>query len=64
MTGCGFCEYAREVELLDRSRVLVCDGGWDEMVQVCPMDSCEYLDPIVDEGGAEIEGVRAVQRDE
>ena len=34
MRRCADCNLAREVELFDGSRILVCDGGTDEMVQV------------------------------
>lgn len=42
---CIDCNLIREVELIDRSRICVCDGGCDEMIQVNPNDeACEYFE--------------------
>lgn len=49
---CTSCCLAREVELMDRSRILVCDGGCDEMVQVSPMDTCELYEELYEEPAA------------
>ena len=44
--ACSECNLAREVELIDGSRILVCDGGTDEMVQVEHDDICENFEQL------------------
>lgn len=48
MRCCGDCNLAREVELFDGSRILVCDGGTDEMARTCPLDLCGEFEPLLD----------------
>ena len=46
---CDNCNYAREVTLLDGSRITVCDGQSGEMVQVNADDTCDDCEPVVAE---------------
>lgn len=46
---CDNCNYAREVTLLDGSRITVCDGQSGEMVQVNANDTCDDCEPVVTE---------------
>lgn len=46
---CDNCNYAREVTLLDGSRITVCDGQSGEMVQVNADDTCDDCEPLVTE---------------
>lgn len=41
------CNYAREVTLLDGSRITVCDDQSGEMVQVNADDTCDDCEPLV-----------------
>ena len=42
---CADCNLAREVAMADWTRVLVCDGGYDELEQVMPDDpACENFE--------------------
>ena len=42
---CSQCNLAREVAMADGSRILVCDGGSDELEQVNPGDdACEKFE--------------------
>lgn len=42
---CSGCNLSREVAMADWSRILVCDGGSDELEQVSPDDSaCESFE--------------------
>ena len=47
LNTCDNCNYAREVELLDGSRITVCDGLSGEMVQVNANDTCDDCEPVV-----------------
>lgn len=49
LNTCDNCNYAREVELLDGSRITVCDGQSGEMVQVNADDTCDDCEPVVTE---------------
>lgn len=49
LNTCDNCNYAREVELLDGSRITVCDGQSGEMVQVNANDTCDDCEPVVTE---------------
>ena len=54
--ACSECNLAREVELINGSRILVCDGGTDEMVQVEHNDICENFEqlwPVPERAGDE-----------
>lgn len=42
---CSGCNLFREVAMADWSRILVCDGGCDELEQVSPDDpACENFE--------------------
>lgn len=42
---CADCNLVREVAMADWSRILVCDGGTDELEQVMPDDpACENFE--------------------
>ena len=42
---CSGCNLSREVAMADWSRILVCDGGSDELEQVFPDDpACESFE--------------------
>lgn len=42
---CADCNLVREVAMADWARVLVCDGGCDELEQVMPDDpACEHFE--------------------
>lgn len=41
------CNYAREVTLLNGSRITVCDGQSGEMVQINANDTCDDCEPVV-----------------
>ena len=42
---CADCNLVREVAMADWSRILVCDGGCDEMEQVMPDDpACVHFE--------------------
>ena len=43
---CDNCNYAREVTLLNGSRITVCDGQSGEMEQVNADDTCDDCEPV------------------
>lgn len=53
LNTCDNCNYAREVTLLDGSRITVCDGQSGEMVQVNANDTCDDCEPLVTEHARE-----------
>lgn len=46
LNTCDNCNYAREVTMLDGSRITVCDGQSGEMVQVNADDTCDDCEPV------------------
>lgn len=53
LNTCDNCNYAREVTLLDGSRITVCDGQSGEMAQVNAKDTCDDCEPLVTEHARE-----------
>ena len=53
LNTCDNCNYAREVTMLDGSRITVCDGQSGEMVQVNADDTCDDCEPVVTEHARE-----------
>lgn len=49
LNTCDNCNYAREVTMLDGSRITVCDGQSGEIVQVNADDTCDDCEPLVTE---------------
>ena len=49
LNTCDNCNYAREVTMLDGSRITVCDGQSGEMVQVNADDTCDDCEQLVTE---------------
>ena len=49
LNTCDNCNYAREVTMLDGSRITVCDGQYGEMVQVNADDTCDDCEQLVTE---------------
>lgn len=47
LNTCDNCNYAREVTMLDGSRITVCDGQSGEMVQVNANDTYDDCEPVV-----------------
>ncbi len=46
LNTCDNCNYAREVTMLDGSRITVCDGQSGEIVQVNADDTCDDCEPV------------------
>lgn len=46
LNTCDNCNYAREVTMLDGSRITVCDGQSGEMAQVNADDTCDDCEPV------------------
>lgn len=53
LNTCDNCNYAREVTMLDGSRITVCDGQSGEIVQVNADDTCDDCEPVVTEHARE-----------
>lgn len=53
LNTCDNCNYAREVTLLNGSRITVCDGQSGEMMQVNADDTCDDCEPLVTEHARE-----------
>jgi hypothetical protein len=49
LNTCDNCNYAREVTMLDGSRITVCDGQSGEMAQVNADDTCDDCEQLVTE---------------